>query len=152
MSNRSIRSQSHLGALPVVHLAMSQMVTLRSGSVYKILLFSPNANPKLETEMKITTDNYTLYYTRHKEGWRGTIRQFYGPRTSFEYAAHLQKKVFRAFPDWSYRLDRDDSGDGWDIVPFSALENEERNRMMKRLARLATNAQRELGIPEVNND
>jgi hypothetical protein len=128
------------------------MVTLRSGSVYKILLFSPNANPKLETEMKITTDNYTLYYTRHKEGWRGTIRQFYGPRTSFEYAAHLQKKVFRAFPDWSYRLDRDDSGDGWDIVPFSALENEERNRMMKRLARLATNAQRELGIPEVNND
>jgi hypothetical protein len=48
MRSLSIKSQSHLGALPVVHLAMSQMVTLRSGSVYKILLFSPNANPKLE--------------------------------------------------------------------------------------------------------
>ena len=30
---------------------MVEMVTLRSGSVYIFLLFSPNANPKLETDM-----------------------------------------------------------------------------------------------------
>jgi hypothetical protein len=58
MSNLSIKSQSHLGALPVVHLAMVDTIALRSGLVYIFLLFSPNANPKLEN-MKDKTKSQT---------------------------------------------------------------------------------------------
>jgi hypothetical protein len=34
---------------------MGGTITLRSGSVYIFLLFSPNANPKLKTEMRDTS-------------------------------------------------------------------------------------------------
>lgn len=97
--------------------------------------------------MKIVTENYTLHYTRRSKGQpRGTIRQFSTPFTAMEYTLAVQKKVFRAFPEWNYRLDRADAPEEWEICTPDPVSDAERAKMTARLERLSANARRELGI------
>ena len=81
------------------------------------------------------------YLRSPRNNAEGAIRQV-GPVKLHAYEVEVQRRVFRAFPNWHYRLDRSNADWEWEVYPVDA--SMDTTKMLEKLNRISARVRKML--------